>query len=364
MKKIIAALLLAGLMLGATSCVTRGPRDDTDGTTTNLNDLLSQIEDELNKPSSSTLSEVIYKVNGDHAEVIGCNTALGEVEIESEYEGKKVTVIADDAFNGLITVTKIVIPEGVTTIGAKAFMGCGQLESVVLPSTLTELGRYAFYGCSALTTVELPASLATIGANAFGLCTSLKSFTVAEGSDSFSAVDGVLFSADKSTLAIYPTAREDKSYVIPDSVKTVENFAFSGVVSLESVSMTGVTSLGDYTFRSCARLKNVDLGTGLKFIGASTFQKCTALTEIVIPEGVESIGYIDDINECGATFSDCTALTTLTLPASLKNVYRLAFSGCTALSRVNYGGTTAEWASVSIGEDNEPLKSIGVIGKN
>ncbi len=363
MKKVITALLLAGLLLGATSCVTRDPGESAD-TTTNLNDILSQIEDEVKNPSSTPVSEVIYKVSGDHVEVIGCNTAIGEVKIESEYEGRKVTVIADEAFNGLMTVTSIVIPEGITTIGAKAFMGCGRLESVALPSTLTELGRYAFYGCSSLETVEIPVSLTTVGSNAFGLCTSLKSFTVAEGSKSFSAVDGVLFSSDKSTLEIYPTAREDKSYAIPDSVKTVADFAFSGAVSLESVSMTGVTSLGDYTFRSCARLKNVDLGAGLKFIGASTFQKCTALTEIVIPEGVESIGYVDDSNECGATFSDCTALTTLTLPASLKRVCRLAFSGCTALSRVNYGGSNAEWSSVTIGEDNEPLKTIGVIGKN
>ena len=363
MKKIITALLLAGLLLGATSCVTRGPGESTN-TTTNLKDILSQIDDEIKNPSSTPVSEVIYKVNGDHVEVVGCTTAVGEIKIESEYEGKKVTAIADEAFNGLMTITSIVIPEGITTIGAKAFMGCGRLESVALPSTLTELGRYAFYGCSALSTVEIPVSLTTIGSNAFGLCAALKSFTVAEGSKSFSAVDGVLFSADKSTLEIYPTAREDKSYAIPDSVKTVANFAFSGAVSLESVSMTGVTSLGDYTFRSCARLKDVDLGTGLKFIGASTFQKCTALTEIVIPEGVESIGYVDDSNECGATFSDCTALTTLTLPASLKHVYRLAFSGCTALSRVNYGGTNAEWSSVTIGEGNEPLKTMGVIGKN
>ena len=97
MKKIITALLRAGLLLGATSCVTRGPGESTD-TTTNLKDILSQIDDEIKNPSSTPVSEVIYKVNGDHVEVVGCNTAVGEVKIESESEGKKVTAIADEAF--------------------------------------------------------------------------------------------------------------------------------------------------------------------------------------------------------------------------------------------------------------------------
>lgn len=363
MKKIIAASVLGALLLvGATSCASRNP-GKTDDTTTNLQDIFSKIDEEINNPTTIQIGEVLYKVYGDHAEVIGCNIAIGDIKIAADYDGKKVTAIADSAFSGFVSITSVEIPDSVTTIGEKAFMGCTQLSSIKLPASLTSIGSYAFYGCSLIESVELPAALNSLGDCAFSSCKSLKSVTVADGNSAFCAADGVLFSADKSTLVFYPNGKEDTSYTIPETVKTVSDFAFSDVYRLESVSMSGVTSLGDYTFRGCTALKNVELGSGLKFIGAGTFRRCSALTSIVIPEGVVSIGYLDDGNECGASFCDCTSLTTISLPSTLKNVYRLSFDGCTALNRVEYNGTKQEWSSVVIGEDNVPLKNAGIVEK-
>lgn len=362
MKKIIVALLTLALLLSLASCVTRDPSGDSETTTTNLQDLFQQIEDELNKDQSTVqLGEVKYQLYSDHAEVIGCDTPIGDIVIESSYEGKPVTAIADEAFNGVVTMTGIIIPEGVKTIGSKAFMGCAQLTSVALPSTLESIGSYGFYGCVRLESVELPAKLSTLGTNALGYCKSLAEIKVAAGNAGFAAEDGVLFNASKTELVCYPAGRTGASYTVPASVKTLRNFAFSYAVLLESVSMSDVTSIGDYTFRSCAKLSAAELGSGLKTLGAGTFQGCAELTSIVIPEGVESIGYLDGTSECGATFCDCTKLTSVTLPASLKNVYRRAFDGCTALSIVNYGGTAAQWASVVIGEENAPLSNAGVV---
>lgn len=363
MKKIITALLALALMLSLASCVTRDHGgDDASDTTTNLEDLFQKIEDELNKDQSTVqIGEVKYQLYSDHAEVVGCDTPIGEITIESEYEGKPVTAIADEAFNGIVTMTSVIIPEGVKTVGNKAFMGCAQLAGVVLPSTLESIGNYGFYGCVRLESVELPASLGSLGTNAFGYCKSLAEIKVASGSAAFAAEDGVLFNASKTELICYPAGRAGASYTVPAGVKTLKNFAFSNAMLLESVSMSGVTSIGDYTFRSCVKLSAAELGQGLKYLGAGTFQGCAELTSIVIPEGVESIGYLDGTSECGATFCDCTKLTTVTLPASLKNVYRRAFDGCTALSIVNYGGTSAQWASVVIGEENAPLTAAGVV---
>lgn len=364
MKKIIIALLAAALLLSLAGCVTRTPGGDETSTTTNLDDLFQQIEDELNKEQSTQLlGEVQYKVYDDHAEVVGCDTPIGDITIEAEFEGKKVTAIADEAFNGIVTITSVTIPEGVTTIGSKAFMGCAQLTAVSLPSTLTEVGSYAFYGCARLESIELPAALTKLGSNALGYCKSLASITVAAGSTGFAARDGVLFNADLATLITYPAGRADASYTIPAGVKTLSNFAFSNAMLLESVSMSGVTTIGDYTFRSCVKLSAVELGSGLKTLGAGTFQNCAQLREIVIPEGVESIGYLDGTNECGGTFCDCTGLTSITLPSTLKNVYRRAFDGCTSLATVNFNGTSAAWSAVVIGDENAPLASANVVTK-
>ncbi|MBQ9080170.1 MAG: leucine-rich repeat domain-containing protein [Clostridia bacterium] len=364
MKKLIvvlALILVAALMLPA--CVSRTPGDAEDTTTSDLD--IGQILDDLQNGTSGSeeaVAEVIYKAYDDHAEVVGCKLPVGNVEILSEFEGKKVTKVADGAFHGLNTVTSIVIPEGVTSIGEQSFMSCSALESISLPASLESIGKYAFYGCISLKEIEISAGVKAIGDNAFGFCNLITEMKVSASNPNYTVEDGVLFSADKTTLVCYPTGKADESYTIPASVTTVNNFAFAYVSALTSVSMSNVTSLGDYTFGSCSKLANVDLGTGLTYIGAGTFQKCTSLVSITIPEGVTSIGYKDSEGyERGASFYDCTALTTITLPSTLQTIYLRSFDACTSLNKVIYKGGAANWSNVTIGEDNTCLSSIGVV---
>lgn len=363
MKKIIA--LLALLLVTAclfTACVDRQP-GESEVTTPSLDQMLQDIEDALNEDNSGkkVFAEVIYKVNGDHAEVVGCEFPIGEVEVLAEFEGKPVTTIAAGAFNGINTFTSVKLPDTIVTIADNAFMSCSAMTAINIPASVKTIGKYAFFGCAALTEIELGSGVESVGANAFGSCTVLKEIKVAAGNGSFACEDGVLFSADKSAIVAYPTAKEATSYTIPASVKTVENFAFAYAANLISVSMTGVTSLGDYTFSSCPKLEQVDLGTGLTFLGAGTFQKCYSLKNITIPEGIKTIGYIDaDGNEAGSTFYNCMSLTDITMPKSLTNIYRRSFYGCDGLTKVHYSGTTAEWEKVNISSDNDAIKNIGI----
>lgn len=89
-----------------------------------------------------------------------------------------VTAIADGAFKGNKTVTKVTIPKNITTIGANAFNGCTKLKKVTVGSSVTSVGANAFKGCKALTKVTLPSKTTKIGANAFNGCTKLKTMTI------------------------------------------------------------------------------------------------------------------------------------------------------------------------------------------
>lgn len=51
----------------------------------------------------------------------------------------------------------------------------------------------------------------------------------------------------------------------------------------------GVTSIGDYAFYGCSKLKNVSLPSTLKSIGDEAFDDCTWLENISIPDGVTRI---------------------------------------------------------------------------
>lgn len=367
MKKLIAILALALVLTTVlSSCISRRPGEGEE-TTKDLTQILEDLKNDMENNSiygSSAVAEVIYKAYDDHAEVIGCELPIGSVTILGEFEGKKVTKIADNAFQGMNTISELILPDSIESIGDKAFMSCVALTSVQLPAGLKTIGRYAFYGCLALPTIELGANVESIGENAFGSCAAMTEITVADGNKSFAADSGVLFSADMSTLVQYPAGKADTSYAIPASVKTVNNFAFSYAKALQAVTINNVTSLGDYTFSSCAALEDVTFGTGLTYIGAGTFQKCTALKVIAIPEGVTSLGYKNSEGvECGASFDACSALTTVSLPSTLKNIYLRSFDRCEALAQVNYNGTKSEWDNVVIGADNAPLQNLGVVTK-
>ena len=68
-----------------------------------------------------------------------------EVVIEAEYEGKPVTEIAKDAFNGNSQLSTITIPSSIKKIGAGAFGDCKNLKSVEFPPTITSFGECCFY---------------------------------------------------------------------------------------------------------------------------------------------------------------------------------------------------------------------------
>lgn len=69
--------------------------------------------------------------------------------------------------------------------------------------------------------MTIPASVNTIGDGAFMGCIALTAFHVAEGNLHYSDIDGVLFNADKTTLLLYPSGKEDISYTIPNGTISI-----------------------------------------------------------------------------------------------------------------------------------------------
>ena len=113
---------------------------------------------------------------------------------------------------------------------------------------------------------------------------------------------GVLLSADKTELIIYPAANESGSYKLPSTVTSVAAYAFLGAQFTE------------------VRLYNTEM------IGMSAFDGCKNLLSVT-GERVSYIGY--------GAFKDCTSLNELNFTENLKEIDALAFSGCENLLEVN-----------------------------
>jgi len=214
-----------------------------------------------------------------------------------------VTSIGNNAFFGCTGLKSIIIPESVTSIGEYAFNNCPSLSSVVFPESLNNISDWAFVGCSGLTSVIIPVSVTFVSSSAFEECSRLISITVDPANPYYSSEDDVLFSKDGTTLVTFPGGRSG-NYFIPESV----------------------TSIDDWAFSFCIGLTSVVFPESLTSIGTSSFYGCSALSSIIIPDMVTSIGEY--------AFGACTGLTSVVIPASLTSINNTAFYRCDNLSEI------------------------------
>mgnify|MGYP000502173920 CR=1 FL=1 len=231
-------------------------------------------------------------------------SSLSEIVIPSS-----VTSIGDGAFYDCYSLSEIVIPSSVTSIGDSAFSYCSSLSEIVIPSSVTSIGDSAFSDCRSLSEIVIPSSVTSIGDSAFYCCSSLKYISIPKSviglngnpftrwdskleclSPNFVYEDDILFNKDKSRIISFRN-QNIKSYVIPSSVTSIGDSAFSWCDSLsEIVIPSSVTSIGKGAFSCCDSLSEIVIPSSVTSIGDSAFSCCDSLSEIVIPFSVTSIG--------------------------------------------------------------------------
>ena len=254
----------------------------------------------------------------------GC-TSLTSVTIPNS-----VTSISRYTFWNCTSLKSVTIPGSVTSIGEYAFDGCTRLASVTIPDSVTSIGYGAFYECTSLANITIPSSVTSIGDYAFYNCTSLKSIEVSDNNENYSSVDGVLFNKDKSKLITYPASKADSEYAIPNSVTSIDYYAFENCTSLTSVTIpNSVTSIGD-----------------------NAFENCTSLTSVTMPDSVTGTG--------ACVFLSCKGLMSVTIPNSVTSIDYSAFRYCTSLKDVYYTGSQSDWKKISIGPYNDCLTNATI----
>ena len=249
-----------------------------------------------------------------------------------------------------LTASQVTIPDSVTSIGNSVFLNCKSLESVTIPDSVTSIGENAFSGCTSLTGIVIPSSMTSIGYAAFSECTSLTGITVSESNPSYSSDGGVLFDKDKDALIQYPVGNDSKSYVIPDSVTSIEDFAFYGCTSITSITFPdSVSSVGYAAFYGCTFCdtagneicQDADCLKGRHFHGSDCDKLTMADTDdIIIDEAVDPT-CTETGNTTGKHCSECGVIISekKILPAlgHVKGTHHEASdSTCTSAGNVEY----------------------------
>lgn len=291
---------------------------------------------------------VIYYTAPESGEHIGSTideTEYGEYQLYLFPRGKGGTYIIPDYVTDIrgnvcqsnTLLESITISKNVRYISSNAFNGCTALKTVIFVSNTEEgseltIDANAFQKCTLLASVTLPAQLSSFDSAAFSGCTSLADINIDPQNPVYASIDGVLCSADMSTLIYFPVARTG-SYSIPSKIRTIGPNAFVGSLINSVVIHSGVTTISAAAFSGCKNLATVTFTspaegvtvTGITIEGGATysqgaFYNNTALASIVFEEGSKlvSIG--------SYAFYNCELLSgTLELPATLTYIGKAAF---------------------------------------
>ncbi|MBE6306572.1 MAG: T9SS type A sorting domain-containing protein [Bacteroidales bacterium] len=249
------------------------------------------------------------------------------------------------------SINSIDIPANCSTIGMYAFESCSQLNSITLPTAMTEIPMGLFQDCTSLTEITIPENVTTIKTAAFqnvGITaihfpmnvnaieantfnhTNITTITADANNNTFTVIDGALYTTDKRFIYLYPRTTESKRYDIIEGCVAVWGGAFYGCDVTEVTFPEGFIGIDAYAF-CLSQLQTVELPHSIEAIWEQAFAG-TKLTTVAVPDGVTQL--------YEAVFASCENLTTVTLPAGLTDVGNRAFFQCTALKEINCLGTT------------------------
>ena len=321
-----------------------------------------------------SLTELNLKGNGETVIDYGAfcgNDALKKISLAG------IKTINNYAFQNCVVLNSVNFGEGLLSIGSCAFLNCPNIETVSLPESLTTINNGAFKECSKLTSIDIPNKVTELNDITFANCTSLKNvsigsgctsisttaffgassidrITVSEDNKNFTAVDGVLYNKDMTTLVLYPKNCSGE-FAVPDTVTTIADYAFDNSPNITKVTIgKNVKTIGFYAFSGNKKLETVEFtGNNLTSIEDEAFSDCIALSEL----NITGNGLVINSD----AFYRNYALKSLTLGTGVKTINSYAFRQCTSLENVNIGNDVERIASNSF-YYNTNLKQL-VLGK-
>lgn len=281
-----------------------------------------------------------------------CNNLVSIVvdEDNNNYDSRNgCNAIIMKHYNRLLAgCSSTIIPEGIVSIGTDAFNGHDNLLSINIPESVQRIEHRAFWDCDNLKSITIPKSVEFIeNQQVFGYCRNLTTITVDAANLYFDSRNNCNAIIETSTNTII---RGTAQTVIPEDVKVIGDFAFSGCLPMKSFNIPeGVTSIGSYAFCQCNNLASISLPKSVESIGEYAFYNCYNLTSVELPQSVAeikdytfaycsklaSVSFPDELKAIGiAAFYGCFELNSLTIPESLDTISDLAFYVCESLEKL------------------------------
>jgi hypothetical protein len=206
-------------------------------------------------------------------------------------------------------------------------------KTYTVPTTVTKIDGRAFEYLAFLTSVTLPASVTEITYRMFYQASSLAEINIDPANTAYCSADGVVYTADKDTLLIYPAGKTTKFYTPDFPVKAIDISAFTHATHLQTVAIPeGVATIRESAFYSCTSLREVSFPESITTIELAAFGQCESLESVVLPPNITEV--------TTTLLFGCKSLRSVTIPASVTNIGLTPFVKCPSLTEITCLTTT------------------------
>ena len=222
-------------------------------------------------------------------------TAVGTFSFNTNAENSTASVILPNSIIDILeraffrsAILEISIPSSVKKIGLRCFTESKQLSKVELKDGLEEIKTCAFSDCPLLESITIPQTVKKLGVALFSGATGMRHLSVSPDNpiyDSREGCNAIIETASNELVA----ACENTSF-IPKTVTSIGNDAFSGISSIETLTLPySVTTLKDFAFSNCKKMSKVIIPNTVKEVSPRAFIDCDYLGMIVIEDGTEPL---------------------------------------------------------------------------
>lgn len=283
--------------------------------------------------------------------------------------------IAEKLFYNCINLQEFASAQNITSFYANAFDNCLTLNSLTFTSTQyvcvngviynQDQSQILFYMQNKKDeTFTIPSTVNTISIKYISANNFLKN--IVSESPYFYSQDGVLYTADKQTLLVYPSGKTTGEYTVLSSVKVISKYAFTGCSNLTRLTINDNVERLECGFlwqiSNLATLNVSFIGESINnlssgflgwFFGAVNFEQ----NNIFVPKSLKEITVVNQehfadycfydcvnisvvtLNNTGTVtshmFYNCYNLGTITINKTLKKIEEYAFFNCSGLVNVN-----------------------------
>ncbi len=166
------------------------------------------------------------------------------------------------------------------------------LESVVIPNEfeglkVTLIDENAFNGQVSIKHIKLPTYLYSFDLNTFQMVPNLTSLTIDEEAEYYSTLDGVLYTKDFIDLLHYPKNKQGSSYTISENTKVIRSNAFRNILVLRTLIVpSNVEIIGENAFINSSIVRFVFESENPPIVtGHNLFDSDEDSLEIIVPLG-------------------------------------------------------------------------------